>query len=57
MSNGNYTVVVDGQRFNVSVFDGDVQNIQVAAQPVVQQQAVFKNNKVSYNWKNQNSGT
>jgi pyruvate carboxylase subunit B len=41
MSNGNYTVVVDGQRFNVSVFEGDVQNIQVAApvQPVVQQQA------------------
>ncbi|RXJ95987.1 biotin attachment protein [Arcobacter sp. AHV-9/2010] len=39
MSNGNYTVVVDGQRFNVSVFDGNVQNIQVA-QPVVQQQAV-----------------
>ncbi|PWE21508.1 biotin attachment protein [Aliarcobacter skirrowii] len=41
MSNGNYTVVVDGQRFNVSVFDGDVQNIQVA-QPVVQQQNVQK---------------
>ncbi|MDY0180742.1 biotin/lipoyl-containing protein [Aliarcobacter skirrowii] len=39
MSNGNYTVVVDGQRFNVSVFDGDVQNIQVA-QPVVQQQTL-----------------
>ncbi|MDD2508818.1 MAG: biotin/lipoyl-binding protein [Aliarcobacter skirrowii] len=39
MSNGNYTVVVDGQRFNVSVFDGNVQNIQVA-QPVVQQQTV-----------------
>ena len=41
MSNGNYTVVVDGQRFNVSVFEGDVQNIQVAppVQPVVQQQA------------------
>ncbi|HKM18666.1 MAG TPA: biotin/lipoyl-containing protein [Aliarcobacter sp.] len=35
MSNGNYTVVVDGQRFNVSVFEGDVQNIQVA-QPVQQ---------------------
>ncbi|OCL97161.1 biotin/lipoyl-containing protein [Arcobacter porcinus] len=31
MANGNYTVVVDGQRFNVSVFEGDVQNIQVAA--------------------------
>lgn len=41
MSNGNYTVVVDGQRFNVSVFDGNVQNIQVA-QPVVQQQTVQK---------------
>ena len=41
MSNGNYTVVVDGQRFNVSVFEGDVQNIQVAqpVQQVVQQQA------------------
>ena len=41
MSNGNYTVVVDGQRFDVSVFEGDVQNIHVAApvQPVVQQQA------------------
>ena len=39
MSNGNYTVVVDGQRFNVSVFEGDVQNIQVAqpVQQVVQQ--------------------
>ncbi|AXK48116.1 biotin attachment protein [Aliarcobacter trophiarum LMG 25534] len=39
MANGNYTVVVDGQRFNVSVFEGDVQNIQVAqsVQPVVQQ--------------------
>ncbi|MDD3025247.1 MAG: biotin/lipoyl-binding protein [Aliarcobacter skirrowii] len=38
MANGNYTVVVDGQRFNVSVFEGDVQNIQVAApvQQVVQ---------------------
>jgi pyruvate carboxylase subunit B len=35
MANGNYTVVVDGQRFNVSVFEGDVQNIQVAA-PVQQ---------------------
>lgn len=34
MSNGNYTVVVDGQRFNVSVFEGDVQNIQVSA-PVI----------------------
>ncbi|WP_066351317.1 biotin/lipoyl-containing protein [Aliarcobacter skirrowii] len=41
MSNGNYTVVVDGQRFNVSVFDGNVQNIQVA-QPAVQQQTVQK---------------
>ena len=41
MANGNYTVVVDGQRFNVSVFEGDVQNIQVAApvQQVVQQVA------------------
>ena len=41
MSNGNYTVVVDGQRFNVSVFEGDVQNIQVAqpVQQVVQQEA------------------
>jgi len=40
MSNGNYTVVVDGQRFNVSVYEGDVQNIQVAApaQPVAQAQ-------------------
>src|SRR5574344_1014930 len=39
MSNGNYTVVVDGQRFTVSVFEGDVQNIQVAqpVQQVVQQ--------------------
>ncbi|MGJ0313402.1 biotin/lipoyl-containing protein [Aliarcobacter cryaerophilus] len=42
MSNGNYTVVVDGQRFNVSVFEGDVQNIQVAqpVQQVVQQAPV-----------------
>ena len=42
MSNGNYTVVVDGQRFNVSVFEGDVQNIQVAqpVQQVVQQTPV-----------------
>ncbi|MCT7485770.1 biotin attachment protein [Aliarcobacter cryaerophilus] len=42
MSNGNYTVVVDGQRFNVSVFEGDVQNIQVAqpVQQVVQQASV-----------------
>ncbi|AYJ80903.1 biotin attachment protein [Aliarcobacter cryaerophilus ATCC 43158] len=42
MSNGNYTVVVDGQRFNVSVFEGDVQNIQVAqpVQQVVQQSPV-----------------
>lgn len=42
MSNGNYTVVVDGQRFNVSVFKGDVQNIQVAqpVQQVVQQAPV-----------------
>ncbi|MDX3960115.1 biotin/lipoyl-containing protein [Aliarcobacter skirrowii] len=46
MSNGNYTVVVDGQRFNVSVFDGDVQNIQVA-QPVVQQQSVQKTEAVA----------
>ena len=38
-ASGNYTVVVDGQRFNVSVFEGDVQNIQVAqpVQQVVQQ--------------------
>ncbi|WP_066157049.1 biotin/lipoyl-containing protein [Aliarcobacter cryaerophilus] len=42
MSNGNYTVVVDGQRFNVSVFEGDVQNIQVAqpVQQIVQQAPV-----------------
>lgn len=46
MSNGNYTVVVDGQRFNVSVFDGNVQNIQVA-QPVVQQQTVQKTEVVA----------
>ncbi|MDX4050434.1 biotin/lipoyl-containing protein [Aliarcobacter skirrowii] len=46
MSNGNYTVVVDGQRFNVSVFDGDIQNIQVA-QPVVQQQTVQKTEVVA----------
>lgn len=46
MSNGNYTVVVDGQRFNVSVFDGDVQNIQVA-QPIVQQQNVQKTEVVA----------
>ena len=37
MANGNYTVVVDGQRFNVSVAEGDA-NIQIA--PVVQQQVV-----------------
>ncbi|MCG3701351.1 biotin attachment protein, partial [Aliarcobacter butzleri] len=36
MANGNYTVVVDGQRFNVTVAEGIVDNIQVA-QPVVQQ--------------------
>ena len=36
MANGNYTVVVDGQRFNVTVSEGIVDNIQVA-QPVVQQ--------------------
>ena len=46
MSNGNYTVVVDGQRFNVSVFDGNVQNIQVA-QPAVQQQTVQKTEVVA----------
>lgn len=46
MSNGNYTVVVDGQRFNVSVFDGNVQNIQVA-QPAVQQQTVQKTEAVA----------
>ncbi|AXX84837.1 biotin/lipoyl-containing protein [Aliarcobacter skirrowii] len=46
MSNGNYTVVVDGQRFNVSVFDGNVQNIQVA-QPAVQQQTVQKTEVVT----------
>ncbi|MDX4027637.1 biotin/lipoyl-containing protein [Aliarcobacter skirrowii] len=46
MSNGNYTVVVDGQRFNVSVFDGNVQNIQVA-QPVLQQQTVQKTEVVA----------
>lgn len=34
MANGNYTVIVDGQRFNVTVADGDA-NIQVA--PVAQQ--------------------
>lgn len=39
MSNGNYTVVVDGQRFNVTVTEGIVDNIQVA-QPVVQPQVV-----------------
>ena len=36
MANGNYTVVVDGQRFNVSVAEGDA-NIQIAP---VQQQVV-----------------
>ena len=36
MANGNYTVIVDGQRFNVTVADGDA-NIQVAP---VQQQVV-----------------
>lgn len=36
MANGNYTVVVDGQRFNVTIAEGIVDNIQVA-QPVVQQ--------------------
>jgi pyruvate carboxylase subunit B len=46
MSNGNYTVLVDGQRFNVSVFDGNVQNIQVA-QPAVQQQTVQKTEVVT----------
>ncbi|HJE02502.1 Methylmalonyl-CoA carboxyltransferase 1.3S subunit [Aliarcobacter thereius] len=57
MANGNYTVVVDGQRFNVSVFEGDVQNIQVAApvqniapvQQVTQQtqaQATYSGNEV-----------
>lgn len=39
MANGNYTVIVDGQRFNVTVAEGIVDNIQVA-QPVVQQQVV-----------------
>ncbi|QKF58346.1 biotin/lipoyl-containing protein [Aliarcobacter lanthieri] len=39
MANGNYTVIVDGQRFNVTVADGIVDNIQVA-QPVVQPQVV-----------------
>ncbi|OCL85052.1 2-oxoglutarate carboxylase large subunit [Arcobacter porcinus] len=41
MSNGNYTVVVDGQRFNVSVLDGNVQNIQVA--PTAVQSTPIKN--------------
>ncbi|MCG3664111.1 biotin attachment protein [Aliarcobacter butzleri] len=36
MANGNYTVVVDGQRFNVTVAEGIVDNIQVVQQ-VVQQ--------------------
>ena len=37
-----FSVQVDGQRFNVSVFEGDVQNIQVAqpVQQVVQQAPV-----------------
>ncbi len=35
-ANGNYTVVVDGQRFNVSVTEGNG-NIQVTPAPVVQQ--------------------
>ncbi|MBL3519955.1 biotin/lipoyl-containing protein [Aliarcobacter lanthieri] len=32
----NYTVIVDGQKFNVTVEDGIVDNIQVA-QPVIQE--------------------
>lgn len=39
MANANYTVIVDGQRFNVTVAEGIVDNIQVA-QPVLQQQVV-----------------
>ena len=35
-ASGNYTVVVDGQRFNVSITEGNA-NIQVTPAPVVQQ--------------------
>ncbi len=36
MANGNYTVVVDGQRFNVTVLEGNA-DIQVTPAPVIQQ--------------------
>jgi pyruvate carboxylase subunit B len=42
MANGNYTVLVDGQRFNVTVLDGnaDIQVSPVPVQQVVQQPVV-----------------
>ena len=49
MANGNYTVVVDGQRFNVTVAEGIVDNIQVA-QPVVQQVPHHDNETTEYDW-------
>jgi len=48
MANKNYTVIVDGQRFNVTVADGVVDNIQVP-QTIVQQQTQQTSPKPVYN--------
>jgi len=49
MANKNYTVIVDGQRFNVTVADGVVDNIQVPQTIVQQQTQTLPSPKPIYN--------